>query len=187
MQKTSTNASILIWAIFLSLIISVTFISISTKINKSLKNNSNFTDKIEINNQIKNIINSWNIDWNFNDEYLLNWDKIIFDPSNIIKVWIKKWEKYTAKINEASIVSINIINWWPVKYVNNSNSWVVVTSNNFNVSIWDLEILNLWWYSKIEISSTVKTNYLSEYRNYVILKNIWNKEVIKSKWKIKNF
>jgi hypothetical protein len=57
MQKTKSNASILIWAIFLSLIISITFISISTKINKSLKNNYNFTDEIKVNNQIKNIIN----------------------------------------------------------------------------------------------------------------------------------
>jgi len=187
MQKTKSNASILIWAIFLSLIISITFISISTKINKSLKNNYNFTDEIKVNNQIKNIINKWSIDWNFNDEYLLNWDKIIFDPSNIITVWIKKWEIYTTKINVSSTININIINWWPIKYKNNSNSWLILNSTWILVTSWNLEISNLWWYSKIQISSNVKTNYLSKYRNYFILKNIWNKEVIESKWKIKNF
>jgi hypothetical protein len=58
MQKTNIKASILIWATFLSLIITVTFISISTKINKNLKNNSALTSEININNQVKNIINS---------------------------------------------------------------------------------------------------------------------------------
>jgi hypothetical protein len=58
MQKTNKKASILIWAIFLSLIISVTFISISTKINKNLKNNSEIINNIKINNEVINIINS---------------------------------------------------------------------------------------------------------------------------------
>jgi hypothetical protein len=58
MQKTNIKASILIWAIFLSLIISVTFISVSTKINKNLRENYSLTDKINLENEIGNIINS---------------------------------------------------------------------------------------------------------------------------------
>jgi hypothetical protein len=45
----------------------------------------------------------------------------------------------------------------------------------------------LWWYSKIVISSDTTWNYLSKYINYDIYKKIWNKEVIKTSWKIKNF
>jgi len=58
MQKTNIKASILIWATFLSLIITVTFVSISTNINKNLKNNLSLTDKFKLEDQINNIINS---------------------------------------------------------------------------------------------------------------------------------
>lgn len=187
MQKTNIRASILIWAIFLSLIISVIFIGVSTKINKNLKNNSAFSHKIEVHNQIKNIINSWSIDSNFKNTYLLNWDKIIFNQSNATYAWLKQWEKYLAKINDSSIINIKINEWWPIKYKNNSASWLILGSKSFPVTTWNLEITNLWWYSKIIISSSLNSNYLSKYRNYYIIKELWNKEIIKSKWKIKNF
>jgi hypothetical protein len=58
MQKTSKKASILIWATFLSLIITVTFVSISTSINKNLKNNSSLTEQFKNENEIKNLLNS---------------------------------------------------------------------------------------------------------------------------------
>lgn len=187
MQKTDTRASILIWAIFLSLIISVIFIWVSTKINKNLKNNADFSDKITINNEIKNIINNWKIDWNFINKYLSNWDKIIFEPSNNVWVWLKQWEIHLAKINDASNITITILEWSAIKYKNWTNEWIIQITWSFPVSIWDLEISNLWWYSKIQISSDVTTNYLSKYRDYYIMRDIWNKEIVKTKWKIKNF
>lgn len=52
MQKINKKASILIWAIFLSLIISLSFLSISTKITKNLKENSTNNKEIIGQNQI---------------------------------------------------------------------------------------------------------------------------------------
>jgi peptidoglycan hydrolase CwlO-like protein len=59
MQKNSVQASILIWAIFLSLIMSVSFISISTKINKTIHNNQKSQD--EINTYISNLNNDLDV------------------------------------------------------------------------------------------------------------------------------
>jgi len=55
-QKNSKKASILIWAIFLSLIISLSFLSISTKITKNLKENSKNNINIIEQNKIENIL-----------------------------------------------------------------------------------------------------------------------------------
>jgi len=189
MQKTNIKASILIWATFLSLIITVTFVSISTNINKSLKNNSSLTKQFKLGNQINNIINSWSINNSFTNSYLDNWDKIIFDSNNFISTSLKKWISHTGKIIENnSSITINIIEWWPVYYKNSSSSWIVINSKTFsNNNTWKFYIENLWWYSKIEISSDSTKNYLSQYLNYKIYKQIWNKEIIETKWKIKMF
>jgi hypothetical protein len=58
MQKNNISASILIWSIFLSLIISISFFSIATKISKNLKeNNTNKT--IQQNILIENTLKSF--------------------------------------------------------------------------------------------------------------------------------
>jgi hypothetical protein len=57
-QKNNEKASILIWSIFLSLIISISFLSISTKITKNLKNNSKLDSDLEKQNKINNLIKS---------------------------------------------------------------------------------------------------------------------------------
>ncbi|MDR0772159.1 MAG: hypothetical protein LBF15_03875 [Candidatus Peribacteria bacterium] len=51
MQKTNKNASILIWAMFLSMIILVAFVSINNQILRNLNENSMIT-----NNKDENII-----------------------------------------------------------------------------------------------------------------------------------
>jgi hypothetical protein len=58
MQKNNIKASILIWATFLSLIISVTFISISSKINKNIKNNKDYSKQLKIDSELKILLNS---------------------------------------------------------------------------------------------------------------------------------
>jgi hypothetical protein len=189
MQKTNTRASILIWATFLSLIITVTFIWISTNINKNLKNNSLLNEQFKNQNEIKNIINSWGIDMNYQNIYLDNWEKIIFERTNKKIISLKKEEIHTWKILDAdSNINIKILNWWPVSYINTSSSWVVTSIETF----WDntadyFYIKNLWWYTKIMISSDITGNYLSQYRKYSIYKKIWNKEILKTSWKVKNF
>jgi|GEM_PF-3200091 hypothetical protein len=56
MQKFNKKASILIYAIFLSLIISIMFIAISNKINLNLKQNKNISQNFDINDKIENSI-----------------------------------------------------------------------------------------------------------------------------------
>lgn len=187
MQKNSTKASILIWAIFLSLIISVSFIQISTKINKNLKNNEKNIDNLSIQNEINNRLNEAKINNNYANQLLWNWDKIIFDNTNDIILSI--WENITntSKINTGSVVRINILEWWPIKFENNTSSWIVNSAKNISVSEWNLVIKNLGWFTKINLQSNTSKNNLSEYMNYKIIKKIWNKEVIQSKWKIKSF
>ncbi len=58
MQKTNQKASILIWAIFLSVVISISFLGISTKIHKNIKNSGDFIDTIDTQSEIANYIAS---------------------------------------------------------------------------------------------------------------------------------
>lgn len=188
MQKTNIRASILIWATFLSLIITVTFVWISTSINKSLKNNSLLTNQFNTQNEIKNIINSWSIDLNYHNIYLNNWEKLIFERTNKAIITLKKWETHTWKIMLDSNINIKIIEWWPVSYINETSSWIVLDIETFwDNSIGYFYVKNLWWYTKVIISSDVTWNYLEKYRKYTVYKKIWNKEIIKTSWFIKNF
>lgn len=189
MQKSNIKASILIWSIFLSLIITVTFVWISTSVNKNIKNNSSLVNQFKTQNQIKNIINSWSIDWNYKNSYLNNWEKIIFERTNKNIVTLKKWETHTWKIKKNnSNINIKILEGWPVSYSNNTLSWVVKDIKTFWWNtIGDFYIKNLWWYTKFIISSDTTDNYLSQYRKYTVYQQIWNKEVIKTSWTIKNF
>jgi hypothetical protein len=188
MQKTNTKASILIWAIFLSMIISISFISINTKVKQSLENNYKIINKFKIDNEIINIINSWSINNTFLDEYNLeNNQKLIFDKNDESIIWLKKYEIHISKIIENSEISIEILEWGPIKWNNTTNNGIINTTDTLNLINWDLEIKNLAWYSKIKIISNSDKNYLTQYRNYKIIQQIWNKQVIKSKWQIKNF
>jgi hypothetical protein len=58
MQKTNKRASILIWSMFLSLIISLSFVFISTKINQNLTFNKYLEDFFSKDNKINDLINS---------------------------------------------------------------------------------------------------------------------------------
>lgn len=187
MQKNSNKASILIWAIFLSLIISVSFIQISTKINKNLQNNEKSINNLGIQNEINNKLNNAKVSNNYESQYLKNGEKLIFDYTNDITFSL--WEKSIniSKINTGSIVRINILEWWPVKYENNTYSWIINSAKNISVSEWSLVIENLGGYTKINLQSNTTKNNLLEYMNYKIIRKIWNKEIIQTKWKIKSF
>lgn len=189
MQKNNKKASILIWSIFLSLIISITFIWISTKINKNLNNNYSKINNIEINNEIENIINSWSL----NNQTLTNNEKIIFENQNEIIKTIAKNKEYKFKITtDSSDLEIKILDSTaPIKYEtkniswNITNSWIVLNTKIINsTSSWELIISSMWWYSKINL----KNNWiLDSQTSYKIIKTIWNKNIIKTRWIIKNF
>lgn len=169
------------------MIISVSFIQINTKINKNLINNNDTLSQIKANEETKNYINKSIVNKNYSDNTLSNWDTIKFYNTNETTFSLKNNEKTTLKINNNSNLTINLENWWPVYYINNTSSGVINTNKNITVTTWDLSIENLWWYTKIKITSDTNWNYLSQYIKYEITKKIWNKEIIKTKWKIKNF
>jgi len=186
MQKNHKKAYILIWAIFLSLIISVTFIEISTKVNKNLNNNNEIIYNWKIDIETEKLINMSIINQDYSEKSTENWDKIIFDNNIELIFSMKKDDINLSKINNTGNISISILQWWPIKYNNNTLSGIINNTGNIATTIWELYITNLSWYTKLKINS-ISNNYLSKYTNYKITRKIWNKEFIKSKWKIKNF
>jgi len=181
MQKTTLKASILIWSIFLSLIISVTFIWISTKINQNLNNNNDLNKNIQIQNEIKNKLKSKN----YSDKNFDNWYTLIFASQKNIKIWLKKDENIFINFPETSTWNISIINWWPIYYSWSIWTWIINNTYDINSIYWMLNIKNLWWYTKIQLDSN--NNIQTQYQNYKIVKTIWNKKIIKTSWKVQNF
>jgi hypothetical protein len=186
MQKTAKNASILIWSIFLSIIISLWFISISTQINKTLKNNQIIQQEINKSNQLNNILKSSNP----SSQQLDDWTYLnIFDSNSYI--W--SIEANQTKIFSFSGTSLNIVeliikNWWPIKYSYDiwatkqeydilktwtvSFSWNLDTLNTSSM----LTIENLGWYALFQINSD--QDFIAPERYYEIWKKIWNKNVL---------
>lgn len=175
MQKIRKNASILIWAIFLSLMISISFISISTKINSSIKTNHKLIGEHNLENYIKNKIKNKD----YSNELLWNNETIIFTQNKSYSWSLKDQEKLELNFTIESNITINIIKWWPIL----ANWWLIETNSWFTVN-WNLTLENLWWYTNFSIISN--NNLPVEEYMYIIKKTIWNKEVVKTRWIIKN-
>lgn len=179
MQKNNKKASILLWAVMLSLIIAITFITISSKINKNIKISWDINNFIEENNKIQSYINNW-INENISDNRALIFDN---NKKNIFS--LKKWENKNFSFSWSNNFNINIwiINWGPINYNyifnwNITSSWVINYSKSFS---WNLDyttktgsliIKNLWWYSKFLINS--ENNFETSKKNYKIVTKIWN-------------
>jgi hypothetical protein len=188
MQKKTIKASILIWSIFLSLIISITFISISTKINKNIKNNHDLKNQINTWNEIKNLLKSGSISWNHTNQTLESWEEIRFESITPLKSHLKKDQTTYIQFSELSNITINLWYSWAIFYNTIgtlSSSWVIDNTQSINNFSWTLELTNLWWYIDFEVSAN--TDFLPEYSRYKIIRKIGNKEVIKQQWEIKNF
>ena len=180
MQKNSQKASILIWAIFLSLIISISFLSISTKITKNLKNSSNLNSLLEKENKINNILKS-----SENDIETL-WNTIINIENKTLKKSLKKDEIYKIYFPTSSSIDLKLTSSWVIYYnFENSEKWFLNNTNlNENFSwIWELILENFSWYSSFELTSDNKFDIIE--KKYKIIEKIWNKEIIKSFWIIK--
>jgi len=178
-MKKNKKASILLWSVMLSLIIAITFIAISTKINKNIKSSGEINNFIENNNKINISINSWNI-IDISDNKLLinsNKEKRIFS--------LKKQEELNLSFSWISDFNIDIwiISWWPINYnyMNNSiitSSWIINYSNSFTWTLdssnntWSLNIINLWWNTRFEINS--ENQFETWEKNYKIVTKIWN-------------
>ncbi len=192
MQKSNKNASILLWAIFISMILSILFLSISTKITKILKNNDNILNQNKINQIINNKVKSLN----FNTTKLKDKTYLIFESRNPLRRVIKKNSSFTILFNSWATINlkINKIYWADLYYKlyqsndkNNINnlvwSWIISdklettlldSSNNW----WKIILQNLWWESKIKIYSEKACR--PKYINYKIIKIIWNTNIIQT-------
>lgn len=183
MQKTGKNASILIWSIFLSIIISLWFISISTQINKTLKNNQNIQQEISQANQLENILKSNNpSSQQLENGMYLN---ISEQDSYIWSLKENEQKSFTFSWWTLDLIDISLTSWWPIKY--KYDIWTVyqqydiLTSGSISFS-WNtnnqstLEIENLWWYTLFQVHSDQK--FISPERYYEVWKKIWNKNVI---------
>lgn len=179
MQKNNKKGSILLWAVMLSLIISITFIAISTKINKNIKLSWEINNFIEENNKISLSLKNW-INKNISD------NKVIIFENNKENVFsLKKWEKKDFSFSWSSdfSIDISIVNWAAVNYNyifnwNTTSSWVINYSKSFS---WNLDnstktgsliIENLWWYTKFLINS--ENSFETSEKNYKIVTKIWN-------------
>lgn len=183
MQKIQKNkGSILIWSFFLSIIIIITFLNLSSKVNKNLKNNLQFNNSIKLNYEIKEILK--NLD--FSSKILSNNDNIIFDSNNNYTWSLNNNQVEIIQLSQINTFNLKIINWWPIYFKTPINDWVISTNDTItNIPIWNIYIKNLWWYTKYNINST--NSFTTQTKKYKITKTIWNKEVILTSWEIKNF
>lgn len=168
MQKTNINASILIWSIFLSLIISLGFISISTKIHQNIQNN------IDFQNTIKQNISSTGV--------IVNADEIsVKEDEKSLTIWMKKNEskQFSFLWSSQEFINIELLNGWPVEVVYNNSYRLVNESYSFsgNTSNVDITVNNLSWYALLQISSSA--NIQKDDNGTVVWKKIWNQNIIK--------
>lgn len=190
------NAYILIWAMFLSIIILISFISISWKINKVI-NNYNIEEKTD---NLNEILKSKE----FSNTKIWIEEEIVFEDSKIYKKSLEQNQNTEVRIKSTSNVDFNLkINkWWPIFYslllfswstfswtINWSwiidNTWSFTWGFTWSYDNWIIYIKNLGWYSNFELSSSSKL--IKEFENYRIIKKIWNKSVVKKEWSIKIF
>lgn len=188
MQKTAKKASILIWSVFLSMMVSVAFISVSTNVTKNLKENKQIKNTVNAQVQKENAINEAINNKDFEDKKLSNDSLLVFDKSNYVVFWLKENQKYLIEVSDNQNMTIIIENGSSVSYINQDSpsiSWIVNKAKTFETWIWIIEIQNLWWYSKVKVTSESKI--LPQYINYKIIQKIWSKELIKENSRIKTF
>ncbi len=188
MQKIAKDASILIWSIFLSLIMSVSFISVSTTITKNLKENEQIKKNVKISTQKENILNTAINTKIFENKELSSTQSLIFEENNNVEVWLKQWEEYLIETNKNQNFTIQILDWSSIEYENLSNNsikWLINNVATFDSWIGKIKLKNLWWYARIKISSEWK--FLTEYKNYKIIELIWNRKIVKEIWRLKIF
>lgn len=190
MQKNNKKASILLWAVMLSLIVSITFIAISSKINKNIKLSWGFSEYNEKRNKLNILLKNWkNEDINSNEN-------IVFDDKKENIFWLKKWEKKEFSFSWSSDfgVDIWIIHWWALNYNyifdwNTTSSWIINFSKSFTwmldntTKTGSLIFENFWWYTKFLINS--ENSFETSEKKYKIVKKVWSIFLNETKWSIK--
>lgn len=183
MQNLDKKASILLWAVFLSMIIVIAFTSINYQLRQNLTKNNSLIEKInfenEKNKQIGDIIEKKE----FKSVILSNNEKIIFKQDNIITKWFKIDESLSLKVEweEKSNITIKVLEWWPIYYKNPENEWIITKQDTINIK-WEINIENMWWYADITITSENK--FENNTKKYKIVREYGTKTIIKETWEI---
>ena len=190
MQKTAKKASILIWSVFLSMMVSVAFISVSTNVTKNLKENKQIKNTLNAQLEKETAINKAINSKDFEDTKLSNDSLLVFDKSNYVTFWLKENQKYLLEVYDNHNMTIIIEDGSSVSYVNTSDTdikWIVNKAETFESGVWTIEIQNLWWYAKVKVTSENINSILPQYVNYKIIQKIGSKELIKENSRIKTF
>jgi hypothetical protein len=190
MQQLNKNASILIWSVMLSLIIAISFISISWKIHKNI---------LSKNKNIQYFEQQSIIDWSLISQsttQISQGQNIIFDSPTQKILPLTKNESYTMSFSGDTpfAMSLWIIEWWAVFYSYRFNgitthSWVLNYTKDTTLPLdistktGTLTFTNLWGYSQVYINSEI--NFESPQKNYKIVQTIWNNTFIKSRRTLK--
>ncbi len=194
--------SILMWTIFLSLFISIFFISFQSKLWKYFTFYSLYNKKIEINSKIDDIIlnlkKNPEISLNIDNNYFL--ESLDFDWNNFF--WFLNFNEATEYLFTNSwwtqVITWTIISGWPILYkliwsdpdFFILDSWVIEYFTGINLPnywSWILYLQSLWWYSNFKISRW-QSNLMPLKNIYKLIQNIswynkflWNIE-IKNFW-----
>lgn len=202
MQKFNKKASILLWSIILSLVLSIIFISISNKINLNLKQNINISknsddnEKLENNLQkIENIfkeIKTLTIENKYNEI-----DKKFEEIENLknlkedfkINIDLKNENYFLENNKDLEIIlpkntTINVkIFWWKIFYDENGKTWEIEDFKNFYSENESKKIIftnKSWEFLKIDIISS--SYIISQKKYFQILEKFSWKEIFKKDW-----
>ncbi len=189
MQKQDYQASILLLSMFLSIIVAISFVTLSSKIHTQIWlwswNMSGISEMSAIQKSL----------YHQNSSVISDRSVILFEDTTQKILWLQQGESYILAFSgeENFEIQIWVIQWGAVEY--SYIQWSDVSSRisgvvNYSVDIpatldsstpnWTLTLTNHWWYSQIIIKSGL--NFESSKKRYKILTTIWNHSLIKSQW-----
>lgn len=158
---------------------SVSFISISTKINKTIHNNQKSQD--EINTYISNLNND--LDVLSSEKYFIQQES-----PHIFYYSFKKNESINLSFSWSSynLIAIDLLSWWPIEYDFESNKQIVEDNVAFSGSInnTNISLNNLGWYSFVKIETSAEIQ--KPFERYIKWIKVWNQNIIKEYWTINN-
>lgn len=192
MQKTSLRASILIWSIFLSLTLTLSFVVISTKVNQNIKLNSFLEEFFNNNDKINDLVNK-NLEWDITDtEKITKIDNFYTLNNNENNTLTFSW-------NTDFTWSISLKNWWPLYYEIFSYSWTSIDLTSYSTWIlydsiiknftWilntsynraELSFKNLWWFSSFVFKSSLDLAWTWVNDKFKVTRNIWWMDIEKT-------
>jgi len=179
-MQNNKKASILIWAIFLSLIISISFLSIANKVNNNSKTSKALQENIRNNIKIENNLKSFS--W---VSFQIQKQKVYIENKTLNKS-LKKYEIFNISFPKASTWVLMLTSLWVLHYEFWSDSGFLDKTNSkyiFKNKSWILKLENYSWILWFSLNSNNKFDF--QEKKYKITKKIAWKEIIKQVWSLK--